>query len=331
MELVVADSAGRDVALVSDFSLDMDAGWGSGVDNSFDLTVRGDAPLPGPAWRVYADGTEIGGRVEGFAVKAGRAGREVHWRGSSWAGVLERRLLWPDPGADWLTFAGDCNALLRWAVSRLDLGSLFTVPDGASGVTVSWRFSRDEPDAWTGLRLALRSVGMRLAARWSHGACRLSAERVADWEGRVDSDLVGFDIEQSLLPVNHAKAAGRGELAARQVVDLYADRDGRISGSRAMAGVFEVEEFIDANNAEGDSLAGQARDRLADRQGDGSVEVTVEDGTEFGLGDLVTARYYRPNVTVRAEISSRVTAATGAGAAVTYRATPAGAAAITSG
>lgn len=324
MELVVADAAGRDLALISDFELDMDAGWGSGVDNSFDLTVRDELPLPEAAWRVYVDGTEIGGRVEGYAVKAGRTGRELHWRGSSWAGVLERRLLWPDAGRDWLTFAGDCNALLRWAVSRLDLGSLFTVPDAPSGATVSWRFSRDEPDAWTGIRLALRSAGMRLAARWSHGSCALSAERVADWEGRVDSDLIGFDIEQSLLPLNHAKAAGKGELAAREVVDLFADREGRISTARAMAGVFEVEEFVDANNAEGDSLASQARDRLADRQGDGTVKVTVADGTEFGLGDLVTARYYRPNITVRAEISSRVTSATGAGAAVTYRATPAG-------
>lgn len=327
MELVVADAAGRDLALVSDFELDMDAGWGSGVDNSFDLVVRDELPLPGAAWRVYADGTEIGGRVERYAFKAGRTGRELHWKGSSWAGVLERRLLWPDPGSDWLTFAGDCNALLRWAVARLDLGGLFAVAEGPSGATVSWRFSRDEPDAWTGVRLALRSVGMRLAARWSHGRCALSAERVADWEGRVDSDLVGFDIEQSLLPLNHVKAAGRGELAAREVVDLYADSSGCISGARAMSGVFEVEAFVDANNAEGEALAGQARDRLADHQGDGSVKVTVADGTEFGLGDLVTARYYRPNVTVRAEISSRVTAATGAGAAVTYRATPAGPAA----
>ena len=45
-------------------------------------------------------------------------------------------------------------------------------------------------------------------------------------------------------------------------------------------------------------------------------------GVSFGLGDVVEARHYSPNVTVSVEISSRVTTATGAGVAVTYGASP---------
>ena len=63
-------------------------------------------------------------------------------------------------------------------------------------------------------------------------------------------------------------------------------------------------------------------DRLKDMQADGGVKVTVGEGVSFGLGDIVEARHYSPNVTVSVEISSRVTAATGAGVAVTYGATP---------
>lgn len=52
MELIVADSAGKTLFPLADFELDMDAGWGDGVDNTFDLIVRDpDAPLPGAAWR----------------------------------------------------------------------------------------------------------------------------------------------------------------------------------------------------------------------------------------------------------------------------------------
>ena len=89
-----------------------------------------------------------------------------------------------------------------------------------------------------------------------------------------------------------------------------------------MAGVFELEEYYDANNSEGDDLRDQAASRLKDMQTEGSVKVTVGEGVSFGLGDVVEARHYSPNVTVSVEISSRVTTATGAGVAVTYGASP---------
>lgn len=323
MELIVADSAGRALFNIADFELDMDAGWGDGVDNTFDLIVRDpDAPLPGAAWRVFADGTEMGGRVEGFELKTGRTSSELHWKGATWSGVLAKRLLWPDAGQAWLTLSGDANAVLRQAIKRLGLASFFSVPDGDAGVAVSYRCSRDVPDAWTNLRLAMRSAGLRLDARWVDGSCRLQAVPVIDWRGRVDSDLVGFDLTSDLLVTNHLKAAGKGDLASRQVVDAYADSKGNVGTSKAMAGVFELEEYYDANNSEGDDLLDQAMDRLKDMQAEGGVKVTVGEGVSFGLGDIVEARHYSPNVTVSVEVSSRVTTATGAGASVTYGATP---------
>lgn len=323
MELIVADSAGRTLFPISDFELDMDSGWGDGVDNSFDLVVRDPSvPLPEAAWRVFADGLEIGGRVEGFELKTGRTSSELHWTGSTWTGVLEKRLLWPDPGQDYLVLSGDANAVLRSAVKRLGIGSLFTVPDADAGVSVSYRCNRDVPDAWTNLRLAMRSAGLRLDARWVGGSCRLQAVKVTDWRGRVDSDLVNFDLKSDLLVTNHLKAAGKGELAARDVVDVYADREGGVGTVKAMAGVFELEEYYDANNTEGDDLRDQALSRLKDKQSEGSVTVTVNEGVEFGLGDIVEARHYSPNVTVSVEISSKIVKAAGSGYSATYGASP---------
>ena len=323
MELIVADSAGKTLFPLADFELDMDSGWGDGVDNTFDLIVRdASAPLPEAAWRVYADGTEMGGRVERFKLKTGRTSSELHWTGSTWSGVLAKRLLWPDAGQDYLTLSGDANAVLRSAVARLGLGSFFSVPDGDAGAAVSYRCSRDTPDAWTNLRLAMRSAGLRLDAKWINGACRLQATKVTDWRGRVDSDLVDFDLSSDLLVINHLKAAGKGELSSREVVDVYADNKGNVSTSKAMAGVFELEEYYDANNSEGDDLHDQAVSRLEDMQTEGGVKVTVGEGVSFGLGDVVEARHYSPNVTINVEISSRVTTATGAGVAVTYGASP---------
>lgn len=323
MELIVTDSAGNTLFPLANFELDMDSGWGGGVDNTFDLIVRDPGvPLPRAAWRICADGTEIGGRVEGYELRTGRASSELHWTGSTWSGVLGKRLLWPDAGQDYLTLSGDANEVLRGAVRRLGLASFFDVPEAAAGRSLSYRCSRDAPDAWTNLRLAMRSAGLRLDATWVGGSCRLSATPVTDWRGKVDSDLIDFDLAAALLVTNHIKAAGKGELSARQVVDVYADSKGAVGPNKAMAGVFEVEEYYDANNSEGDDLRDQATDRLEDKQGDGSVTVTVNEGVSFGLGDLVTARHYSPNVTLSVEISSRVTTATGAGVSVTYGAMP---------
>ena len=325
MELIVADSAGKTLFPLADFELDMDSGWGDGVDNTFDLIVRdASAPLPEAAWRVYADGTEMGGRVQRFELKTGRSSSVLHWTGSTWSGVLAKRLLWPDAGQDYLTLSGDANAVLRQAIERLGLRSFFSVPDGDAGVAVSYRCSRDTPDAWTNLRLAMRSAGLRLDARWIDGACRLQAAKVTDWRGRVDSDLVDFDLSSDLLVTNHLKAAGKGELASREVVDVYADNKSNVGTAKAMAGVFELEEYYDANNSEGDDLRDQAVSRLEDMQTEGNVKVTVGEGVSFGLGDVVEARHYSPNVTVSVEISSKVISATGAGASATYGASPSG-------
>jgi len=266
----------------------------------------------------------MGGRVEHFELKTGRSSSGLHWTGSTWSGVLAKRLLWPDAGQDYLTLAGDANAVLRQVVARLGLGSFFSVPDGDAGVSVSYRCSRDVPDAWTNLRLAMRSAGLRLDARWIDGACRLQAAKVTDWRGRVDSDLVDFDLSSDLLVTNHLKAAGKGELASREVVDVYADNKGNVGTAKAMAGVFELEEYYDANNSEGDDLRDQAMSRLKDMQTEGNVKVTVGEGVSFGLGDVVEARHYSPNVTVSVEISSKVISATGAGASATYGASPSG-------
>lgn len=331
MELVVADAAGNDLVPLADFEMECEAGWSDGIDNTFDLTVLdASAPLPDAAWRVYADGTDIGGLVRRYTAKSTRAGLEVHWSGDMWTGTLSNRLLWPDAGQDYLTLSGDAHEVLRSVVARLDLGGLFEVPSGRAGVSVSYRCSRDEPDAWTNLRLAMRSAGLRLSATWEAGMCSLSAEPVTDWSSKVDSDLMDFDIERDLLPVTHVKAAGKGELASRQVVDAYADRDGYQSQSKAMAGVFEVESFLDASSSEGEDLAKQAADKLADYQGDGSVSVTVRDetGVYLRLGDIVTARRYAPNVQVRAEISGLTSTVRPSGASTSYSATSVGPAVV---
>ena len=52
------------------------------------------------------------------------------------------------------------------------------------------------------------------------------------------------------------------------------------------------------------------------------MTVTVNEGVEFGLGDIVEARHYAPNVTVSVEISSKIVKAAGSGYSATYGASP---------
>jgi len=303
VELIVADAEGRDMRALGDFSLQMGMGWGDGVENTFELQCSEGVPQAG--WRVYADGTEVGGRVESYKLQTSRTGRILKWCGSSWPGVLEKRLLWPDAGSDYLTWSGDAAGMLKWAVARLGLSGLFPVPQGSAGADVSLKCSRDEPDAWTNLRLALRAAGLRMRGEWSHGACSLSAEPVARWADRVDTDLLDFDLEGTLLCRNHLLIAGKGELAERSTRDLWADASGAITASRALSGPLQVDYFYDSSSTEDADLEAEGAEKLLSLQSQGKVDVDVRDGWEPGLGDVIEGSDRAMGVTVVAEVCGR--------------------------
>ena len=119
----------------------------------------------------------------------------------------------------------------------------------------------------------------------------------------VDDDLLDLDILRQWRCTNHLICLGVGELAARAVVHLYADAGGDVGKTQTLFGSDEIAEIYDYNNAEAAELEEKGAEKLREMQTEGSVGVTVKDGSvTLRLGDVVHGRDNALGVDVRGEV-----------------------------
>lgn len=237
-----------------------DVAFGSG-ENDFELEVPSSYRLEAGAY-VYVPATEYGGIIDECVPATD--GSTITYKGRSWHGMLEYKILEPNAGADYLVVQGDASSILSAIISRIGLTELFTVPLGASGIQISsYQFDR-YTDAYTGITKMLSQAGARLHCSWENGRVVLSAIPIntielSDGAGRIS-------IDEILQPTNHLICLGKGELKNREVIHFYADSQGRVSRTQTLRGLYEVTETYDYSNAEGNELSVKGREQLEARQ-----------------------------------------------------------------
>ena len=224
MLLICTDASRRDLRALDDCTMDMEFGDGGGDANTFELRMPVASAPEGLTFGslVYVDGTEYGGIVDDVGSDTtGRIHKAVYG-GRTWHGVLEGRVLRPDRGADYLSVSGEANAVLLQLVHRMGLAGLFAVDASDSGIRVGYRFARYVA-GYAGLRAMLASAGAKLAMRWDGGKVVLSAMPRRDWSREeFEGRRTPIKIKQASRPINHLVCLGKGELAQRTVIDLYA-------------------------------------------------------------------------------------------------------------
>lgn len=304
MVLVVADADGTALREMTDFELEQ--AWGDD-ENSFALSCSyRDAPKAGQL--VFADGGEIGGIVDEVTVSVARgAGRAAEVKGRTWHGVLANKVLVPDAGKDYLTVSGTASAVLASLFSRMGLSDLFAAE--GSGNLSSYSFERFV-DAYTGIRALLKANGMKLRLTYLGGKVRAEALPVGHVGDAVDSDLLDFDLTQTARCTNHLVCAGKGDLAERTVVHLYADAAGNVSKKQTLFGVDEVTAFYDYSSAEADELEQKGVEKLSDLQNQGGIEVDAHSDIAADVGDSITAQDNQTGLRVTAEVVKKVVKAT---------------------
>lgn len=237
-----------------------DIAFGSG-ENDFELEVPSSYRLDAGAY-VYVPATEYGGIIDECVPATD--GSTITYKGRSWHGMLEYKILEPNAGADYLVVQGDASSILSALISRIGLTELFTVPLGASGIQISsYQFDR-YTDAYTGITKMISQAGARLHCSWENGRVVLSAIPIntielSDGAGRIS-------IDEILQPTNHLICLGKGELKNREVIHFYADSQGRVSRTQTLRGLYEVTETYDYSNAEGNELFEKGREQLEARQ-----------------------------------------------------------------
>lgn len=213
----------EDVGVLNAYEFDL--AFGSD-ENSFELIVSENVLNYG--YYVYFEGTEYGGIVDSIHVDT--SSDAITYKGRTWHGILEKKVIIPDDGTDYFIVNGEVNEVIGQIITRLDLDDIFEASEEDSELEVSnYNFPRFIP-GYAGIKKMLASVYAKLKIEFIAGKVRLSAIPRIDYsqDEEFDSTQVQFSITKNNRPLNHLICLGSGELKNRHVIHLFCDNNGGI-------------------------------------------------------------------------------------------------------
>lgn len=301
MDLIYADKNKNDVGVLKDYKYDL--AYGSG-ENDFEITVTTDNHVCTEDYYIYIEDTEYGGVID--SVEVDTKNQTVKYKGRTFHGILDKKVISPDSGQDYYTVTGDMNVILGTLITRLNLSALFVVSTAVTKI-ITHKFSRYVP-AYKGITRMLADNGYKLKMSFANGMVELSAIPVVhyDEDSGLDSDRMSFNIQRTYNPINHLICLGKGELKNRTVVHLYLDNNGNVVTTPYYTGVEEIAAVFDYSNAESvEELTAQGKKNLLD-QDTSSIELTLGDDYEFDIGDIITVTDIITGTTVTRRIVKKI-------------------------
>lgn len=303
MDLIYTDKDHVDVGVMPPFTFDL--AYGSD-ENDFELAISSDDHCCEAGCLAYIEGTEYGGIIDDLKVDTGN--KEITYTGRTWHGILASKILEPDAGEDYLTVTGEANSVVASLVSRMELTDLFDVSAENSGLHISSYKMNRYIDGYQGIRKMLATVSGKLLFRWHSGKVVLSVVPAKDYSDELDSDKVDMLIRKKYSPVNHLICLGKGELAERTVINLYADAAGNISEVQTFAGMKERTDVYDNSAAESDEdLREKGKERFRELLAEGSVEIALDDESDiYDIDDIVGSTEQITGIRVTAKIVKKI-------------------------
>lgn len=244
---------------------------------------------------IFAPGTEFGGIIED--VQSNTEDAEITFTGYTWRGLLKHMVIEPPSGQGYLTVSGDANRVLEKVLNK-GTGLLFEVPDSVSGINIPKYQFRYIP-ALEGLAAMLEKSKARLDIQAVQGDAGepfkllIRAVRIKNYSEDVEyngDNQIGVSVRDFGAGINHLICLGKGELADRTVVHLYAQLDGSIGKKQYYKGTNErtaVYDYSSAENAE--VLETEGKKRLKELMNYKSATANTSK-TDLAIGDIVSAR-----------------------------------------
>ena len=305
MDMIVSDATGAELRRLLFTSFDIEVGKN---ENSFEVRILRQEyeHIPDGA-RIYIPGTEYGGLFKSLRTDTGQD--IICPGGLTWRGMMQKKIIQPEPGQDYATDTGELNAIIKARVEAAFPG-LFTGSDESTGQTVTYQYNR-YCTLEDGLTKMLKSVGYRLNIEYSQAlkAVIVSAVPIIDYSGRVEfsSDMrLTYSMQRQQDGVNHLICLGKGELKDRTVVHLYVDQFGNIGTTQYYTGVDEIEEIFDYAGAELDDLVQSGKDRLQEVMDSNKFEIVVDTNVSIAIGDIVGGRDYLSGMAMRSPITGKI-------------------------
>lgn len=293
----------EDLGVLQDYTLDLAFG---ADENDFECKIVKDKHCCEAGYYLYYEGSEYGGIID--SIRVDTANEEITYSGRTWHGILESKVIEPD--GDYLTLSGEANVVLSILIDRMGLSKLFTVPPYNSGITISSYKMQRYITGYTGIRKMLQAFGGKLQVSFHEGCVYLSAVPLVDYsqDEQFDTDQIDFVIKKNHSPINHVICLGKGELSEREVIHLYADKNGNISTTQSLTGMQEVVEVYDYNNAESsEELMQGGIERIKESWASDEINFnfSANDKT-YDVGDVVGAKEYVTGIEVSAEITKKI-------------------------
>lgn len=278
VEITYTDAAGKKRGVVRAFTEDLAYGED---ENDFEIRTGEETYLILHGF-AYIDGTEWGGVVDGFGIDTTGDTPENVWTGRTWHGILSRSVVMPE--GDHYTMTGDAHSAINALLERQGLQQYFYAP-GKAGVELSYQVARFA-DAWTALRGALASIGMRPEMVRADGIVRIKAVPTVE----ITESATGT-VSINTRPVNHLVCAGGGEMEERVIVHLYMDESGDVSQTQSLFGLDEITELYSYTNADADKMIEDGTEKLKDYYTDrASADLSTPEIGGLHVGDTFTMR-----------------------------------------
>lgn len=233
----VIDGLIIDRGVLNNYRFDMSFG---ADDNDFVLHC----PLSGTHLQVnnvvYINDTEYGGVIDSIEVDT--ANQELIYRGRTWQGILESKVIYPRRGEDYYTVSGEANAVLADLLERMNItpganNTLIVEPSGAiisastedSGIYITAAAKSTSGNYVNGYTF-IRDLLYQYSAKPQIINGVISAVPLINYSNS-DDFLEGtdqFTAKRNYNSLNHIHCMGAGDWGNRYEIDLFLDENGGV-------------------------------------------------------------------------------------------------------
>lgn len=306
MDLIYMNNVKEDEGIVRDYTMDLE--YGGNSDNDFECVVNIQNHICKDGYFLYYENTEYGGIVDDICVDTDAD--SITYKGRTWHGILNSKIIEPDTGQDYLVLNGEANQVIAGLLTRLGLGSLFKASTEDSKIGISNYQMNRYVGGYDGIRKMLQDNYAKLVIRFSRGTVTVSAVPIVDYskDEQFDTDQIDFTVEKHYRQTNHLICLGTGDLKDRQVLHLYTDSHGVIGTTKVLTGIDEVTDIYDYPNAESlEELRQGGVEKLTEAWSADKIEFDFNSDAEtYDIGDIVGSVERVTGIAVAADITRKI-------------------------
>ncbi|MGO5053590.1 Gp37-like protein [Lachnospiraceae bacterium LCP25S3_G4] len=300
MDLIYMDKNGVEIGVLKNYNVDIDIG----DDNLFEITVGTSNNVLDYDYMFYIEGTEYGGIVD--TIKVDTSKKRITYKGRTWRGVLESKIIEPDVGQDFYIISGNAENVIRNLVKRCSLDSLFSVLPSDINIP---RFQCERyKNLYTQIKKMLEINNARVKIFFNKKMVNITAVKINDISSdeQYDNGTVNFIMQETKHAVNHMIGLGKGELKERQVVHKYMDPYGELSDVQHYFGIDEITKTYENTSVESyELLVSETEKKLKEEYKSSKMEMKIS-GKDMELGDIIGGKEYITGISMKKPITRKI-------------------------